>query len=55
VRHERRLERFMDGHKIDFVKNAVAFDMEWNSKDQTFDLVRDKPRRSGRGRIARTA
>jgi CRISPR-associated protein Csd2 len=37
VRHERRLERFMDGHKIDFVKNAVAFDMEWNSKDQTFD------------------
>lgn len=36
-RHERRLERFMDGHKIDFVKNAVAFDMEWNSKDQTFD------------------
>ncbi len=27
----------VDGHKIDFVKNRVAFDMEWNSKDQTFD------------------
>jgi hypothetical protein len=30
-------ERFLDGHKIDFVKDRVAFDMEWNSKDQTFD------------------
>jgi CRISPR-associated protein Csd2 len=28
---------FIDGHKIDFVKNKVAFDLEWNSKDQTFD------------------
>jgi hypothetical protein len=28
---------FMDGHKIDFVKNRTAFDLEWNSKDQTFD------------------
>src|SRR5262249_7588384 len=28
---------FIDGHKIDFVKNSVAFDLEWNSKDQTFD------------------
>ena len=27
----------MDGHKIDFVKHRVAFDLEWNSKDQTFD------------------
>lgn len=26
-----------DTHKIDFVKNRVAFDLEWNSKDQTFD------------------
>ena len=24
-------------HKIDYVKNRVAFDLEWNSKDQTFD------------------
>jgi len=30
-------ERYLDGHKIDFVKDRVAFDMEWNSKDQTFD------------------
>lgn len=30
-------ERYVDGHKIDYVKNKVAFDLEWNSKDQTFD------------------
>lgn len=30
-------EKFLDGHKIDYVKNRVAFDLEWNSKDQTFD------------------
>ena len=24
-------------HKIDYVKGKVAFDLEWNSKDQTFD------------------
>jgi CRISPR-associated protein Csd2 len=24
-------------HKIDYVKGRVAFDLEWNSKDQTFD------------------
>jgi Restriction endonuclease BglII len=34
---ELRREKFLDGHKIDFVKNKVAFDLEWNSKDQTFD------------------
>lgn len=28
---------FLDGHKVDYVKNRVAFDVEWNSKDQTFD------------------
>lgn len=28
---------FVDGHKIDYVKRGVAFDLEWNSKDQTFD------------------
>jgi CRISPR-associated protein Csd2 len=32
-----RRERYMDGHKIDYVKGTVAFDLEWNSKDQTFD------------------
>jgi hypothetical protein len=26
-----------DSHKIDYLKGRVAFDMEWNSKDQTFD------------------
>ncbi|MGB0682343.1 MAG: BglII/BstYI family type II restriction endonuclease [Magnetovibrionaceae bacterium] len=30
-------ENFLDGHKIDYVKNRIAFDLEWNSKDQTFD------------------
>jgi hypothetical protein len=30
-------ERYLDGHKIDYVKGTVAFDLEWNSKDQTFD------------------
>jgi hypothetical protein len=29
--------KYIDGHKIDYVKNKVAFDLEWNSKDQTFD------------------
>jgi CRISPR-associated protein Csd2 len=39
-RHEgeaRVIKNFIDGHKIDYVKGRVAFDMEWNSKDQTFD------------------
>lgn len=26
-----------DSHFVDFIKGRVAFDMEWNSKDQTFD------------------
>jgi hypothetical protein len=30
-------EKYLDGHKIDYVKDRVAFDLEWNSKDQTFD------------------
>ena len=34
---ERLREKFLDGHKVDYVKNRVAFDLEWNSKDQTFD------------------
>jgi hypothetical protein len=37
VKAETRLDDFMDGHKVDYVKNRVAFDLEWNSKDQTFD------------------
>lgn len=31
------LEGYIDGHNIDFIKDKVAFDLEWNSKDQTFD------------------
>lgn len=27
----------VDTHKIDYCKGRVAFDLEWNSKDQTFD------------------
>lgn len=36
-REARVLANFIDGHKIDYVKGRVAFDLEWNSKDQTFD------------------
>ena len=28
---------FLDGHRIDFLRGRVAFDLEWNSKDQTYD------------------
>ena len=31
------IKGYIDGHNIDFLKNRVAFDLEWNSKDQTFD------------------
>ncbi|AHJ63282.1 Hypothetical protein GbCGDNIH3_7032 [Granulibacter bethesdensis] len=34
---EIRRAKYLDGHKIDYVKGKVAFDLEWNSKDQTFD------------------
>lgn len=34
---EKIIEGYIDGHNIDFLKNKVAFDLEWNSKDQTFD------------------
>lgn len=37
AREAQQIENFIDGHKIDYVKGRVAFDMEWNSKDQTFD------------------
>jgi len=32
-----RINQYIDGHKIDYVKGRVALDLEWNSKDQTFD------------------
>lgn len=31
------IRNYIDGHNIDFVKNRVALDVEWNSKDQTYD------------------
>ncbi|WP_102342269.1 BglII/BstYI family type II restriction endonuclease [Galactobacillus timonensis] len=31
------LEHYIDGHNIDFINGTVALDLEWNSKDQTFD------------------
>lgn len=34
---EELIKGYIDGHNIDFLKNKVAFDLEWNSKDQTFD------------------
>ena len=34
---EFQLKHFISGHKIDYVKGEVAVDLEWNSKDQTFD------------------
>ncbi|MEM6388144.1 MAG: BglII/BstYI family type II restriction endonuclease [Pseudomonadota bacterium] len=30
-------ENYLDGHRIDFVNDRVALDLEWNSKDQTYD------------------
>lgn len=35
--HEKTISNYIDGHNIDFVKNRIALDIEWNSKDQTFD------------------
>jgi len=37
IYREFSLKEFISGHKIDYVKGDVAVDMEWNSKDQTFD------------------
>lgn len=34
---EVKITDFIDGHNIDYVKNKTAIDLEWNSKDQTFD------------------
>ena len=31
------LNNYIDGHKVDYVKDRVALDVEWNSKDQTYD------------------
>jgi len=42
TQHDRILDEYMkqgylDGHRIDFVSGRVALDLEWNSKDQTYD------------------
>jgi hypothetical protein len=37
IEREMMREKYLDGHKVDYVKGRVAFDLEWNSKDQTFD------------------
>ena len=34
---KKTITNYIDGHNIDFVKGRVAIDIEWNSKDQTFD------------------
>lgn len=34
---ERILEHYIDGHNVDFINGTVALDLEWNSKDQTYD------------------
>ena len=34
---EKVIPGYIDGHNTDFLKNRIAFDLEWNSKDQTFD------------------
>ena len=34
---EKVIPGYIDRHNIDFLKNRIAFDLEWNSKDQTFD------------------
>jgi CRISPR-associated protein Csd2 len=35
--NQKTISNYIDGHNIDFVKGRVALDVEWNSKDQTFD------------------
>ena len=34
---EKIIKEYIDGHNIDYVKSRIAIDIEWNSKDQTFD------------------
>lgn len=35
--HELKSTIHHGSHKVDYLKGRVAFDLEWNSKDQTFD------------------
>ena len=34
---QKTITNYIDGHNIDYVKGRIAVDIEWNSKDQTFD------------------
>jgi hypothetical protein len=34
---EHIVKDFIDGHNVDYMKSKIAIDVEWNSKDQTFD------------------
>ncbi|MDR0968669.1 MAG: restriction endonuclease [Holosporaceae bacterium] len=34
---KKTIKNFIGGHNIDYIKGKIALDMEWNSKDQTFD------------------
>ena len=34
---KRVLPHYLDGYSVDYYKNAIAVDVEWNSKDQTYD------------------
>ena len=34
---QKTIVQYIDGHNIDFLNNRLAIDLEWNSKDQTFD------------------
>jgi hypothetical protein len=37
ILHQYTRDGYLDGHRIDFVNGKVALDLEWNSKDQTYD------------------
>ena len=37
ILHEYTRKGFLDDHRIDFVSGKVAIDLEWTSKDQTYD------------------
>lgn len=37
IENTKTIENYIDGHNIDFIKGEVAIDVEWNSKDQTYD------------------
>jgi CRISPR-associated protein Csd2 len=37
IHESSHIEGFLTGYHVDYIKNRVAVDTEWNSKDQTFD------------------